>query len=404
MLKKIIGYLKRIVKGGITLDTSKLILEVDSDKFHDTYVHFLRKLYDDQFIRNYHFTVDDPVSFRRTFANKAGIKDIAQRTEHTVFTKEEMDTIVEDTNNKYEECATGKYTKSIAERQMRRYRVMSRVLKETLTELGFKEAADKLLYTDELEEEPQPIFVPPQEAQDKKLETLEKAKHAQNILTLNKHTEAFKAFVKNANKHLSILEGLETLGKEIKEELLQAQKEFQDNIDRTYEYLDKFKEYPEAEEFKKLVETTAADFLERFKKLQNIPMKPEQESIQDIQKKEEVISPEETYAAAEDHQLSLNNSVATLIPLMTEELKKFLCHCATKISEDEKTIAKLTEHIADLYSTIKVGNETIERFISAQPALPEDEEELYLLVQQGMEKISDKSKIKELVMSGMKKI
>lgn len=389
------------------MDTSKLILEVDSDKFHDTYVHFLRKLYDEQFIKSYHFTVNDPVSFRRTFANKAGVKDITQRTEHTIFTKEEMEAIVEDTNNKYEECATGKYTKSVAERQMRRYRVMSRVLKETLTELGFKEAADKLLYANDLEEE-QPSFVPSQEAQDKKAEILEKAKQTQDILELKKHLGDFKALVEKVNNYLSSAEKLKILPKETKEELLEVQEEFQDAINNTRQYIEKYKEYPEAEEFSKSVETTTLDIMDRFKKLQDIPTMLEQEPIQDIQEKEEVVEPEKiSVETEEDYKLSLNNSVATLIPLMTEELKKFLRRCASKISEDEETVAELKAYIKDLEETIKVGDENIERLISlikAPLTLPEDEEELFSLVKEGIEKISDKEKIKDLVMTGMKKI
>ena len=369
------------------MDTSKLVLEVDSDKFHDTYVHFLRKLYDDQFIKKHHFTVDDSMSFRRTFAKKAGVEDITKRTEHSVFTKEEMDAIVEDTNNKYEECATGKYTKSVAERQMRRYRVVSRVLKETLTELGFKEAADKLLYTNDLEESDTLPSAPSQEAQDKKAEILEKAKRTQEIIELNKYITILKTSVANLDTKVSAVEAVEIMSKEDKEKYLQLQEELQRSIESAEKCVQN-KDYPEAEELKTFIKT-ATDILERLEKLQDKPENIVAESAPDIQ--EETVTPVET-----DHKLSLNNSVAALIPLMTEELKKFLRHCAEKISEDEITINNLTERIKELEEAINILNN--------KPTLPEDEEELFALAEKIIEKISDKDKIKKLVFLGMTKM
>ena len=126
------------------MDIDKLTIEISSEKFYNTYVSTLRRLYDDHFIGVNHLMPNSSSILNNVMSKKANVEKIEQ------YDNDIFEAIIRDNNTQYEEVATGQYTEEFRKHQLKRLRAQATILKVCLEFFGKTELANKLRYTDDI--------------------------------------------------------------------------------------------------------------------------------------------------------------------------------------------------------------------------------------------------------------
>lgn len=128
------------------MDISKLTVDLPVDKFYNTYVETIRRLYEENFIVKNNLVPSSQESFNRSMSKKADIS--IEKRDVKAYTVSDLRAIVEDTNAKYEEYSSDSYSASVKSKGRARYILLSTILKETFLRLGYDDLAKELKYTE----------------------------------------------------------------------------------------------------------------------------------------------------------------------------------------------------------------------------------------------------------------
>lgn len=327
------------------LDTTKLTSSLPIDRFFETYVATIRNLYSASFIAQNHLEPATKSSFQRSMSKRAGFS-VDKQGDPLQYSQNDLLSIVEDTNKKYEEYTKGDYSESTKARGQSRYRLLSDILHETLSQLGYQDIANKLKYTGDQS-------------------------------TVNKNTITTESKEEDAavKKNIKILkESLTTIGDKIKElsekPLSDQDKEnlvkIKDSLKETIESANKcVKSKSDTAELKTLVQQ-GEEYIMKIQEL--LADKNLEQTLQSS------VTSTTTPGA-----YSTTNDILTEIPLFVDKIKA------------------IVQRNEELLATVKQLKEEVET-VKQQTVLPDNDDELVQLIKETINKVEDKTKLKDIVM------
>lgn len=349
------------------MDVSKLTVKLPVDEFYNTYIATIRDLYSESFIAQNHLEPSTKSSFQRAMSKRAGIS-LDTRDDTKQYTKEDLIAIIEDTNAKYEEYVHGDYSESIKTRGEARYRLMSTVLRETLIRLGQKEIADMFKYAEK--------------GQDTAEENIETAyneavtadKNQESDTTVKKNIELLQnslAIIKDKIKEFSVKElseqdrdSLRKLNTALTDTLSSAAKcaEGRTGVEDLNDLIRQGEEYS-----MKLEDIISGNGREKLEQMSQQAATPERATIKQFEVSYESIL-----------------QVLKVLPGFVEQLQSAV---------DERD--KLLQQVKDLKQEIDT--------VKAQTVLPSSEDDLVKTAKEIINKIEDKTKLKDIGMVIMMK-
>lgn len=317
------------------MDTKKFVVEIPGEEFFNSYTETLRKLYTEAFIVKNHLLPSSLESFSKSMSLQAGKKG-----EVKTFTVSDLIAIAEETNNKYEEYATGGYTEAFRKQGEQRYRSKSKILYDTFMKLGCEEAAKALKYVEETD-------IPEEETVNSEENPFIDAKEAEKEKTL----ETFKV-AETENKEMSrYVSILEASLKELKKKNKECKKSGISDPEKASALMESLTgEIEAAEKFAETV--TRIDTRKFLKTIKDI--KKEVETLQqNLDRSEQTIEEPETSGA--------------ISPSEAEHIKEAFGITDTEVSET--STEKKTEAPASLsnqvYDEVLASRYTLEDIISA---------------------------------------
>lgn len=340
------------------MDVTKLMVKLPVDRFYDTYVKTIRDLYTASFIAQNHLEPSTQSSFQRAMSKRAGVS-LDEREDTKQYTVDDLTAIVNDTNAKYEEYSQGDYSESTRTRGEARYRLMSTVLKETLTRLGYVDIAEKFKY-----------------AENSKNTAEENINEAYNAALAAEQEEdtAVKENIELLKNSLSVIKDKiagfseKTLSAQDKETLGKIKVALEDTV----------KSAKKCTEGKNNVD----DLKELIKQGEQYAMKLQDMITNDsVQKLEQVTQTVTDTPIAKDTEISYNNIMQVL---------KVLPSFVEKLQETASQNTALLKQVQDLKTEMDS--------VKAQTSLPDDDEALVGIAKDIINKINDKNKLKDLVM------
>lgn len=355
------------VKEGLVLDVSKLTVKLPVDEFYNTYIATIRELYSESFIAQNHLEPSTKSSFQRAMSKRAGIS-LDTREDTKQYTKDDLIAIIEDTNAKYEEYVRGDYSESIRTRGEARYRLMSTVLRETLIRLGYPDIADMFKYAEKS-----------QGTADKNIETV-----CDEVITVKKDQEddiTVKKNIELLQNSLSVIKDkiAEFSSKELSEQDKESLKKLNSTLTDTLKSAVKCVEGKNGfEDLKSLIKQGE----EYSMRLEDIIASTGREKLQ--QMVQEADTPEKV--TVEQFEVSYDSIVKVL---------KVLPGFVEQLQEAVKERDKLQQQVYELQKEIET--------VKAQNVLPGNEDELVKTAKEIINKIEDKTKLKDIGMVIMMK-
>ena len=344
------------------MDVTKLTVKLPVDQFYDTYIATIRDLYTASFIAQNHLEPSTKSSFQRAMSKRAGISlDIREDTKQ--YTHDDLVAIVNDTNAKYEEYANGDYSESTKTRGIARYRLMSTVLKEAFIRLGYDDIAAMFKYTDDNDEE--------QSTND----DVSVVKEQEEDITVKKNTEMLReslAAVKAKIKEFSAKD----LSDEDKEIIRKLDSALKDTIKSAAKCVDG---RPNVDDLKDLIRQGE----EYVMKLEDIIAGENKEKLEQIVAQQPESS-ERTVVREFEVPFTDIVKVLKILPGFVENLQGAI--------EQNK---ELKEQVQELKKEINA--------VKQQTVLPTGEDDLVKLAKEIINKIEDKSKLKDIGMVIMMK-
>lgn len=337
------------------MDVTKLTVKLPVDRFYDTYVETIRDLYTASFISQNHLEPSTQSSFQRAMSKRAGVS-LDEREDTKQYTVDDLMAIVNDTNAKYEEYSQGDYSESTRTRGEARYRLMSTVLKETLTRLGYTDIAEKFKYAEA--------------SKNTAEENIDEAYHSalaaeqEEDVTVKENTDLLK-------NSLSVI-------KEKIEEFSKKELSVEDK------------------EVLRKIKTALEDTVKSAKKC--------------VEGKSNVNSLTELIAQGEQYVMKLQEMIASESAQKLEQVTQGIKETAVEeMSYDNvmqvlKVLPSFVERLQDAVKQNEILLKQVQELkaevdtVKAQTVLPDDDEALVGIAKDIINKINDKNKLKDLVM------
>ena len=402
---------------------------INATEFYNAYVATIHELYSDSYIKQNHLEPSNETSFKRSMSRKANVS-LEQRDDKS-YTPADMQAIVNDTNAKYEEYATGNYTSELRRKGEGRYALFSKVFEAVLKRLGYPEIAEGLKYVDNADGDMpkvEEVKAPEPKTDEKVLEeALDIAKRDAGLGENKDEKEEekneepaneLKLDVYDLDANVAILEMSE--GKidekiaeyQIKKNLTDKDKEhleavvhkLEDVIINAKRFIDNADSVDE--NIKKLIDKGEWQIDKLYNMIDDDSDNNGEATDADIQRlkahfdgdeeKEEEI----TVAKNPFKNTSKNDSVdiEALIPSVLEAIPKFLQKGHEAAEENDKLKAEI--------ESLKAANDELTKQLDEvknKSTLPTNEDELVKLAKEVVNKIDDKSKLKDIGMVIMMK-
>lgn len=327
------------------MDTTKLTLSLPVDRFFETYVATIRNLYESNFIAQNHLEPTTKSSFQRSMSKRAGIS-VDKREDSSQYSKDDLLSIVEDTNMKYEEYTKGDYSESTKARGQTRYQLLSDILYATLSKLEYQDVAEKLKYTGK------------KQAINKNTVTTE---DKGEVTAVKKNVKILKESLTTIEEKIKELSG-KSLSNQDKENLMKVQNSLKETIESAKKCV---KSKSDTAELKTL-----------------------------IQQGEEYIMKIEELLTDKNLKQTLQSSVASTT---TFDVNSSTDDILTKIPIFVDKIKAIVQRNEELLTTVKQLKEEIET-VKQQTVLPDDDDALVQLIKEAVNKVEDKTKLKDIVM------
>lgn len=339
------------------MDTSKLTVKLPVDQFYNSYVETIRNLYTDSFISQNHLEPSTCSSFQRAMSKRAGIS-LDKREDTKQYTKDDLAAIVADTNSKYEEYSFGDYSEGTKTRGEARYRLLSTILKATLSKLGYDDIASQFKYAedskDTVEENVDQSYSAALAAE--KEDTTEVR---QNIELLRSSLSSIKIKIEEfSKKKLSTQdkESLQKLKDTLKDTVESAVKcaEGRDDASVLVELIEQGKEY--------------------IMKIQEILDDKKKEELQQVSQQKDIV-------VADQSEVPYNDIMRVLkvLPSFVERLQEV-------VKQNEELLAQV--------NSLKAEVETVKK----KKMMPENEEDLVQLIKEAASLIHDKNNLKDVAL------
>ena len=356
------------------MDMSKLVIKLSVNDFYDNYTQTLRELYSESFIVQNNLQPATQNSFQRAMSKRAGIS--LDKREEKSYTEQDLEAIVKDTNDKYEEYANGSYSDSVKKRGQTRYILMATVLKETFKRLGYHELAEQFKYVQDQEKTTADNVIKAyHDAEDTEDET-EDTSVEENIKLLK--------------------DSLTTISQKINE------------------YEDKYMSDKDKKVLNKVM-TALKDTIDSAKNC--VDGKQDTAELSDlITEGEALIKKGESILAGKQHTMSKEESNQTVLESLKETLEEKQDNIPNSKVTDFDILIKAASMLPDVVFEIRTlkekvtvlsdEKEKLEQELAAadkKAALPEGEDELVHLAKQVINKIEDKGKLKDIAMVIMMK-
>ena len=340
---------------------------VELEVFFDAYKKAVDKLFSSTEAKQNHLVPANATSFHRTMLRKAGVEP-NEISECKAYTEQHLINIVNDTNSKYEEYNNGEYSEGVSSKGKLRYVSFSDVFYTTLESLGFQDIAKGLKYT--TLKDTKPVEVAEKSDMQVLEETLNKVgagpKKQQDemdelITTLNESVEKISKFVKTYSGALS---------------------------DENNKKLNSFREALEVV----IEDSKRFDGNDKL----NAAVERAQGILSDINDKQNIVVENKEEAKVKDVKQVQN--IEAMIPAVLEAIPEMLKR-GVKASEELTT---KNEEINELKNKIEELEKQLEESVSSTK-LPNDDDELFNIAKEAVNKISDKGKLKDLGMVIMMK-
>lgn len=327
------------------MDTTKLTLSLPVDKFFETYVATIRNLYGSSFIAQNHLEPATKSSFQRSMSKRAGIS-VDKREDSSQYSKDDLLSIVEDTNVKYEEYTKGDYSESTKARGQARYRLLSDILHATLSQLGYQDVAEKLKYTGD------------RQAVTKDTVTTE---DKEETAAVKKNVKILKESLTTISEKLKKLSE-KPLSDQDRESLAKVKESLKETIESAKKCV---KSKSDSAELKTLVQQ-GEEYIMKIQEL--LTDKNLEQTLQSS------VTPTTTPGAG-----STADDILTEIPLFVDKIKA------------------IVQRNEELLATVKQLKEEVE-IVKQKTVLPDDDDALVQLIKETVHKVEDKTKLKDIVM------
>lgn len=349
------------------MDVSKMTVKLPVDEFYNTYIATIRDLYSESFIAQNHLEPSTKSSFQRAMSKRAGIS-LDTREDMKQYTREDLITIIENTNAKYEEYINGDYSESIKTRGEARYRLMSTVLRETFIRLGYKDIADMFKYAEK-----------GQDTADDNIEAaynevINVERDQEDDITVKKNIELLQtslSVIDEKIKEFSVKE----LSEQDRESLRKLNVALQDTLNSAVKCIAGKSGFEDLQNLIKQGE-------EYSMKLEDIIANTGKEKLQQVVN--ETSTPERT--VVEQFEIPYDDimKVLKVLPSFVEQLQG--------VANERDMLAQQVKELKKEVETTK-----------AKTVLPNDEDELVKTAKEIINKIEDKTKLKDIGMVIMMK-
>lgn len=340
------------------------------EAFLNAYKKAIQSLYTTTEAKQYHLEPANDTSFHSTIFRKAGL--VYNRNENTVkaYTLEDLTNVVKDTNEKYEEYDKGQdYSDTVRSKGKLRYVALSDVFYTALNSLGLTELANQLKYVSLKKDEKEPETKTDAQVLE---ETLYKVGVKKEDTKVHEAIARLNEAVKRINEFIGTIHGVPS--DEDKKKLVALK----DTLEVVIEDGKRFAHQKDLDEAMKNANDTFAKIIE---------IQEDKSSLK--QEKQEVPKMKDTKQAQNIEEMI--PAVLEAIPAMIQRGVK----ASEELTEANNKINELRNKVEELEKQLEETSKSTE--------LPEDDEELFNIAKEAVNKIGDKTKLKDLGMVIMMK-